>query len=439
MWNTKHVICKHIPNFEKWPHVSWVEPWLRNLSEPMEPLLRNLSKPNVSWMEPSLRNLSKPNISWMEPGLRNLSEPNVSWMEPSLRNLSEPNVSWMEPSLRNLSKPNVSWMEPSLRNLSKPNVSWMEPWLRNLSEPNVSWTEPSLRNLSEPNVSWMEPSLRNLSKPNISWMEPSLRNLSEPDVSWMEPSLRNLRNLTFHEWNLHFGTSRNLTFHEWNLHFGTSRNLTFHEWNLDFGTGSIPSEPLGTWCKVSGGCPKPPRSFIGRTPSLSGCWGTKEKALVRSLFVWHVKMWARLPILCRGLLCTLPNSFRHTIILNLWFFKAIFHSKPFILPTIVLPAPVARIKHAALIFWEVADTFEHSSYQDIYIQRKISAWHASKQTLRSHLLQGNQKYSRFGRCSICQCSWTRSCQASTKQCRALLAKKLLLTVQKAQSGIKQVL
>ena len=96
------------------------------------------------------------------------------------------------------------------------------------------------------------------------------------------------RNLTFHEWNLHFGTSRNLTFHEWNLHFGTSRNLTFHEWNLHFGTsrnlngtftseplgtGSIPLEPLGTWCKVSGGCPKPPRSFIGRTPSLSGCWG----------------------------------------------------------------------------------------------------------------------------------------------------------------------
>ena len=83
------------------------------------------------------------------------------------------------------------------------------------------------------------------------------------------------RNLTFHEWNLHFGTSRNLTFHEWNLHFGTSRNLTFHEWNLHFGTGSIPSEPLGTWCKVSGGCPKPPRSFIGRTPSLSGCWGIR--------------------------------------------------------------------------------------------------------------------------------------------------------------------
>ena len=31
-------------------------------------------------------------------------------------------------------------------------------------------------------------------------------------------------------------------------------------------------EPLGTWCKVSGGCFKPPRSFIGRTPTLSGCW-----------------------------------------------------------------------------------------------------------------------------------------------------------------------
>ena len=35
------------------------------------------------------------------------------------------------------------------------------------------------------------------------------------------------------------------------------------------------AQPRGTWCKVSGGCPKPPRSFIGRTPSLSGCWGKK--------------------------------------------------------------------------------------------------------------------------------------------------------------------
>ena len=84
------------------------------------------------------------------------------------------------------------------------------------------------------------------------------------------------RNLTFHEWNLDFGTSRNLTFHEWNLLFGTSRNLTFHEWNLHFGTDSIPSEPLGTWCKVSGGFSKPPRSLIGRTSSLSGCWRKKE-------------------------------------------------------------------------------------------------------------------------------------------------------------------
>ena len=87
------------------------------------------------------------------------------------------------------------------------------------------------------------------------------------------------RNLTFHEWNLHFGTSRHLTFHEWNLHFGISRNLTFHEWNLHFGTGSIPLEPLGTWCKVSGRCPKPPQSFIGRTPRLSGCWGKTVKSI----------------------------------------------------------------------------------------------------------------------------------------------------------------
>ena len=61
-----------------------------------------------------------------------------------------------------------------------------------------------------------------------------------------------------------------------------SKPITFHEWNLHFGTGSIPSEPLGTWCKVSGGCPKPPRSFIGRTPSLSGCWGKRKKHIKQS-------------------------------------------------------------------------------------------------------------------------------------------------------------
>ena len=84
------------------------------------------------------------------------------------------------------------------------------------------------------------------------------------------------------------GTSRNLTFHEWNLDFGTSRNLTFHEWNLHFGTGSIPSEPLGTWCKVSGGCPKPPRSFIGRTPSLSGCWGKKTETTLKHISIANI-------------------------------------------------------------------------------------------------------------------------------------------------------
>ena len=32
-------------------------------------------------------------------------------------------------------------------------------------------------------------------------------------------------------------------------------------------------EPLVTRFQVSGGCLKPPRSFIGRTPSFSSCWG----------------------------------------------------------------------------------------------------------------------------------------------------------------------
>ena len=32
------------------------------------------------------------------------------------------------------------------------------------------------------------------------------------------------------------------------------------------------------WFQVSGGCPKPRRNFIGRTPSFSSCWGkTKRK------------------------------------------------------------------------------------------------------------------------------------------------------------------
>ena len=252
MWNTKHVICKHIPYFEKWPNVSWMEAWLRNLSEPnvswMEPSLRNLSKPNVSWMEPSLRNLSEPNVSWMEPSLRNLSEPNVSWTEPSLRNLSEPNVSWMEPSLRNLSKPNISWMEPGLRNLSEPNVSWMEPSLRNLSEPNVSWMEPSLRNLSEPNVSWMEPSLRNLSEPNVSWMEPSLRNLSEPNVSWTEPSLRNLSepNVSWMEPSLRNLSKPNISWMEPGLRNLSEPNVSWMEPSL-----RNLSEPNVSWMEPS--------------------------------------------------------------------------------------------------------------------------------------------------------------------------------------------
>ena len=41
---------------------------------------------------------------------------------------------------------------------------------------------------------------------------------------------------------------------------GTLWNLNFREWNLY-------AEPCRTWSKVSGGCPKQPRTFIGRTPS----------------------------------------------------------------------------------------------------------------------------------------------------------------------------
>ena len=45
-------------------------------------------------------------------------------------------------------------------------------------------------------------------------------------------------------------------------------------------------EPCGTWFQVSGGCPKPPRSFIGRTPSFSSCWGL-SKTLKEPSTQWH--------------------------------------------------------------------------------------------------------------------------------------------------------
>ena len=42
----------------------------------------------------------------------------------------------------------------------------------------------------------------------------------------------------------------------------------FDLWELEL----LRVEPWGTWFQVSGGCPKSPRSLIGRTPSLSSCW-----------------------------------------------------------------------------------------------------------------------------------------------------------------------
>ena len=41
-------------------------------------------------------------------------------------------------------------------------------------------------------------------------------------------------------------------------------------------------EPWGTWCQVSGGYPEPPRSFIGRTPSFSSCWGKTQLRKLKS-------------------------------------------------------------------------------------------------------------------------------------------------------------
>ena len=154
----------------------------------------------------------------------------------------------------------------------------MEPSLRNSR--NLTFHEWNLYFGTSRNLTFHEWNLHFGTSQNLTFHEWNLYFGTSRNLTFHEWNLHfgTSQNLTFHEWNLHFGTSRNLTFHEWNLHFGTSRNLTFHEWNLHFGTGSIPSEPLGTWCKVSGGCPKPPRSFIGRTPSLSGCWGKKNSS-----------------------------------------------------------------------------------------------------------------------------------------------------------------
>ena len=55
----------------------------------------------------------------------------------------------------------------------------------------------------------------------------------------------------------------------WNLGEPQPWNGT---WNL------LSVERWGTWCQVSGRCPKPPRNFIGRTPSFSSCWGKKKES-----------------------------------------------------------------------------------------------------------------------------------------------------------------
>ena len=176
MWNKKHVICKHIPYFEKWPNVSWMEPWLRNLTEP-----------NVSWMEPWLRNLSEPNISWMEPSLRNPSKPNVSWM--NLHFGTSRNLTFHEWNLHFGTSRNLTFHEWNLHFGTSRNLTCHEWNLHFGISRNLTCHEWNLHFGTSRNLTFHE---RNL------W----LRNLSEPNLSWMEPSLRN----RFHS----FGTSRNL-------------------------------------------------------------------------------------------------------------------------------------------------------------------------------------------------------------------------------------
>ena len=158
---------------------------------------------------------------------------------------------------------------------------------------NLTFHEWNLHFGTSRNLTFHEWNLHFGTSRNLTFHEWNLDFGTSRNLTFHEWNLHfgTFRNLTFHEWNLHFGTFRNLTFHEWNLDFGTSRNLTFHEWNLHFGTGSIPSEPLGTWCKVSGGCPKPPRSFIGRTPSLSGCWGKTLIASTSTTCTERTSLW----------------------------------------------------------------------------------------------------------------------------------------------------
>ena len=106
----------------------------------------------------------------------------------------------------------------------------------------------------------------NLGKPDfLPW------KLGEPELLRAEPWIRTLGNLhlckNFWEWNLCVEPSGTWTFLSgtlmWNL-----GNLNFQEWNLY-------AKPSG-WFQVLGGCPKPPRSFIGRIPSLSSSWGKTE-------------------------------------------------------------------------------------------------------------------------------------------------------------------
>lgn len=48
-------------------------------------------------------------------------------------------------------------------------------------------------------------------------------------------------------------------------------------------------EPCKTWCEVSGRRNKPPRSFIGRTPSFPSCWVNQKKHSLKSLGKKSVK------------------------------------------------------------------------------------------------------------------------------------------------------
>ena len=263
LWVTENMLCK-----------------TKNMLCETQKLYANthhISKNDLTFHEWNLDFGTLRNLTFHEWNLHFGTSRNLTFHEWNLHFGTSRNLTFHEWNLDFGTSRNLTFHEWNLDFGTSRNLTFHEWNLDFGTSRNLTFHEWNLHFGTSRNLTFHEWNLHFGTSRNLTFHEWNLHFGTSRNLTFHEWNLHfgTSRNLTFHEWNLHFATSRNLTFHEWNLDFGTSRNLTFHEWNLHFGTSSIPSEPLGTWCKVSGGCPKPPRSFIGRTPSLSGCWGKK--------------------------------------------------------------------------------------------------------------------------------------------------------------------